>query len=180
MESRKSVWYGNCGYSGSGKWCIGNQSAGKGPEGVFLSVVVTGAQGFVVDEYKFKIQPDRLRPLSPKAGQAIRCEETAEAIVVTSLSGTYKVSKRDGLLEDYRQVLMLLPLNSTGRGIQMVGDGQDFEPYNPVCTNWVATSIEKREEEDQIEIVVRANIRRRKVSGAIGSSLRARFPSLTT
>ena len=52
----------------------------------FLSVVVTGAQGFVVDEYKFKIQPDRLRPLSPKAGQAIRCEETAEAIVVTSLS----------------------------------------------------------------------------------------------
>lgn len=34
----------------------------------FLSVVVTGAQGFVVDEYKFKIQPDRLRPLSPKAG----------------------------------------------------------------------------------------------------------------
>lgn len=121
----------------------------------FLSVVVTGAQGFVVDEYKFKIQPDRLRPLSPKAGQAIRCEETAEAIVVTSLSGTYKVSKRDGLLEDYRQVLMLLPLNSTGRGIQMVGDGQDFEPYNPVCTNWVATSIEKREEEDQIEIVVR-------------------------
>ena len=42
-----------------------------------------------------------------------------------------------------------------GRGIQMVGDGQDFEPYNPVCTNWVATSIEKREEEDQIEIVVR-------------------------
>ena len=109
----------------------------------------------MVDEYKFKIQPDRLRPLSPKAGQAIRCEETAEAIVVTSLSGTYKVSKRDGLLEDYRQVLMLLPLNSTGRGIQMVGDGQDFEPYNPVCTNWVATSIEKREEEDQIEIVVR-------------------------
>ena len=75
--------------------------------------------------------------------------------MVTSLSGTYKVSKRDGLLEDYRQVLMLLPLNSTGRGIQMVGDGQDFEPYNPVCTNWVATSIEKREEEDQIEIVVR-------------------------
>ena len=120
----------------------------KAPEGVFFCRwLLPGAQGFVVDEYKFKIQPDRLRPLSPKAGQAIRCEETAEAIVVTSLSGTYKVSKRDGLLEDYRQVLMLLPLNSTGRGIQMVGDGQDFEPYNPVCTNWVATSIEKREEE---------------------------------
>lgn len=125
----------------------------------FLAVTVYGVQGFVVDEYKFQIRPVRVQPSVRKVSGTIVCTERADAFAVTSPSGTYTVSKQDGLLDGYRQTLMLLPLNSEGRGIQMVGDSQDFEPYNPVCTGWVATSIEKKETEEAVEFCVKGKYR---------------------
>ena len=37
--------------------------------------------------------------------------------------------------------LMVLPLNGDGEGVQMVGKDQKFQPYNPVCENWIAQSV---------------------------------------
>ena len=49
---------------------------------------------------------------------------------------------------------MILPLNGEGRGIQMTDEGQNFDPYNPVCKFWVASSIQITQNNDVIKIQV--------------------------
>lgn len=119
----------------------------------FVSVSVVGALGFVLDEYEFRIQPERIVEKKEQTGK-LSSRETAEAIIVNTLSGEYVISKRDGMLNGYEPQLMVLPLNAEGRGIQMLGGGQNFDPYTPVCSNWVASSIETVETPEEVIVHV--------------------------
>lgn len=123
----------------------------------YLDINVYGVENFIVDSYRFQIRPIQKENTALKEEQKIICKDTPENLTVQVGNATYRINKLNGLLENLQPTLMLLPLNSEGRGIQMVGSKQDFEPYNPVCTNWIATSIEKREQDKKIEIIVKGS-----------------------
>lgn len=123
----------------------------------YLDINVYGVENFIVDSYRFQIRPVQKEKTALKEEQKIICKDTPENLTVQVGNATYRINKLNGLLENLQPTLMLLPLNSEGRGIQMVGSKQDFEPYNPVCTNWVATSIEKKEQDKKIEIIVKGS-----------------------
>lgn len=128
-----------------------------------LNLVVTGVRGFIVDEYKFQILPTQTQKQTLIA-ERITMEETAEAIEINSISGHFRIDKRSGLLSSGQKgqtvlsngpQLMVLPLNREGEGIQMTGKGQTFKPFNPVCQNWVARSVVRTTDNDDICVQVR-------------------------
>lgn len=113
---------------------------------------VIGVRGFEIDAYHFQTLPEPLaQPALLSAGR-IQTEETDEAYVIRTISGDFRIDKRNGLLTSSKNngavlvkapELMVLPLNAEGEGIQMVGKDQKFEPYTPVCSRWVARKIGK-------------------------------------
>lgn len=118
-----------------------------------LHLDVFSPQGFLVDAYCFSLRPEATSLSEPAAGE-LTLDETDEAICVRSKGGKFVVSKRDGLLDGLEPALMVLPLNNEGRGIQMVGGGQDFDPYTPTCSDWVATAVRTCRYADRIEVSV--------------------------
>ncbi|QMV71036.1 glycoside hydrolase family 2 [Sphingobacterium paramultivorum] len=115
-----------------------------------LYMKVVSPLGFVVDEYLFTVKPQALQvhkslktTLVTKASTAnITVSTKQNSFVFDKSNGKVTVSNAKGTtLIQSGANLMLLPLNSEGRGIQMLGDDQNFEPYNPLCSNWVAQSI---------------------------------------
>lgn len=117
-----------------------------------LELTVIGPQGFVVDEYHFRILPDNQAEKTVSSARRLIAQETADAIIVRSASGDFAIDKRSGRLTFQTNGgkiliggpdLMVLPLNAEGEGIQMVGKDQTFRPFTPVCTDWVARSISR-------------------------------------
>ena len=101
---------------------------------------VIGVRGFEIDAYHFQTLPEPLaQPALLSAGR-IQTEETDEAYVIRTISGDFRIDKRNGLLTSSKNngavlvkapELMILALNAEGEGIQMVGKDQKFEPYTP-------------------------------------------------
>lgn len=118
---------------------------------------VIGVRGFEIDAYHFQTLPEPLaQPALLSAGR-IQTEETDEAYVIRTISGDFRIDKRNGLLTSSKNngavlvkapELMVLPLNAEGEGIQMVGKDHKFEPYTPVCSRWVARKIGKTGADD--------------------------------
>ena len=119
----------------------------------FLDVEVYAPQGYLMDAYHFQILPTAVMKEVVRYGE-LSLKEDGSGITVSSLSGDYRIDLRNGLLEGLRPNLVLLPLNGEGRGIQMLGGGQNFDPYTPMCANWIAKSFETRQSEDCIEVCV--------------------------
>ena len=118
-----------------------------------LHIKVYSPYGFVMDEYNFRLLPQVSETKEKKEGR-LTLHRTDTAFVVGSPSGTYSISLRTGLLDGLSPTLVLLPLNPEGRGIQMLGGGQDFAPYTPICTGWTATSVTARRRADGVEVAV--------------------------
>lgn len=120
--------------------------------------------GFVIDEYLYSLKPKVMVAEVEKKG-SVSFEEKNEAILVKDKNKVFEINKSDGLLKVYDvhgnnlinkgATLMLLPLNSEGRGIQMVGKDQNFEPFNPVCENWVCQSVVYNIQKDSLTIRVK-------------------------
>ena len=115
-----------------------------------LELSITGVHGFVIDQYRFRILPRKVDFVGKPVKGKLVCEEREESIDIRTKSCLFSVSRRDGKLSvrsDEKDilcrvpVLMLLPLNGEGEGIQMTGKNQNFIPFNPICKNWVAQSI---------------------------------------
>lgn len=113
-----------------------------------IDIEVIGARGFSVDTYQFRIKPETIVS-KPLETYKMKWVETENEYQITIDNTLYAVSKVNGLLSVTKEEvivaqapqLMLLPLNEEGRGIQMLGEGQNFDPYNPTCKNWVATNV---------------------------------------
>ena len=130
-----------------------------------MSVVITSPLGFVIDEYSFQYLPIvGEKEIVSHKGKLKVSQEDNQLLIVTP-TNQFSVNKRSGLFEVKNQkgnqtlvsgspTLMLLPLNSQGRGIQMVGDDLDFEPYNPTCTNWVTSNITWDISKEQVVVTV--------------------------
>lgn len=116
-----------------------------------LIVKVTGARGFVIDEYDLQVFPDQRADAKAKSLQPVVFKDLKNELVMQHQNQVYSVNKHNGLLNVTlagsdvlleSPQLMVLPLNGEGEGIQMVGKDQKFTPYNPVCKHWIAESIE--------------------------------------
>lgn len=131
-----------------------------------LDLTVTGVRGFEIDRYSFRLLPES-KTLAPKrSGKKLLCRETEEQIGIDAGECRFVVGKRDGLLtvvsRDEEKLLcspslMVLPLNGEGEGIQMTGKDQTFAPFNPVCQNWVAQSVEYIPAKEKAEVIVRGS-----------------------
>ena len=119
-----------------------------------LHIDVYSPQGYLIDTYFFQLLP-HVGLKAERIQGNLSFEELDAAIHVRSLSGEYAIDKRTGLLEGLNPTLVVLPLNSEGRGTQMLGGGQNFDPYTPVCTNWIAHSITTKQYADRIEVSVK-------------------------
>lgn len=130
-----------------------------------LKVVVSSPLGFVIDVYQFTVVPEIIRVTrQASAVSSVTVEEQPTAVVVRAGKNTYVWNKDNGQLhtQDTKgqtmlqagPTLMLLPLNSEGRGIQMVGTDQNFEPFNPRCTQWVCTGVTVSHLPNGVEVLV--------------------------
>lgn len=129
-----------------------------------LDIIVTGVRGYEIDRYCFRVIPEISATLPYKNGAGkITTKETANEIHISIGSRQFIVNKNTGLLSascngkamlTQAPILMVLPLNGNGEGIQMVGKDQNFEPYNPLCTDWVAQSIKHIPGKDMVEVKV--------------------------
>lgn len=117
-----------------------------------LDITVTGVRGYEVDRYNFCIFPTLYTTLPDrKITGKVTVKETLTGICINSGGMQFVINKNNGLLSaschgrtvlDHAPTLMVLPLNGNGDGIQMVGNTQDFTPFNQLCTNWVAEYVE--------------------------------------
>ncbi len=120
-------------------------------EGIEVSVI--GSRGFEIDRYHFrplpsmaedadgrKVDSRKIKTRRDASGVAIAVGEGG-CWIVDATTGGLKYTDGDDELLWFTPSLMVLPLNGEGEGIQMVGKGQTFTPYNPVCGHWVAESI---------------------------------------
>ena len=119
-----------------------------------LHIDVYSPQGYMIDTYHFQLLPQTGVQAERIQGE-LAFDESASSIHIRSLSGEYTIDKRTGLLAHLQPALMVLPLNSEGHGIQMLGGGQNFDPYTPVCANWIAHSITTKPYADRIEVSVK-------------------------
>ena len=117
-----------------------------------LAIEVVDWDGVLIDEYNFKIQLKRIKEIKEKTYDLF-VKETGSDIIVGSKVFEYRFNKKTGMI-DYNPSLMLLPLNSEGRGIQMIGEGQNFDPYNPTCTRWIAENYEVKQSKESVTIEV--------------------------
>lgn len=129
-----------------------------------MELIVTGVRGFIVDEYRFRLLPEQINQKEEDLVGKLSCLEKPNMIEIKSIGGYFSIDKRDGLLSACRDKetillqspsLMILPLNEEGEGIQMVGRDQKFEPYNPVCENWVAHSVTCLPGDDIVRVKVK-------------------------
>lgn len=127
------------------------------PEGVrktdSIRIDVYSPHGYLIDTYRFQLKPHAVMLPAPQAGP-LALTETDSTWVIRSVSGQYAISKATGLLTGLEPALTVLPLNREGRGVQMLGGGQNFDPYTPVCTNWTAQAMQARKYTDRIEVTV--------------------------
>lgn len=130
-----------------------------------MELTVTGVRGFVIDQYSFRILPECGQPMQRLMGK-LSWQEKTDRIEVESLGGHFTIDKRNGLLSAERNgktvlhqspSLMVLPLNGEGEGIQMMGKDQKFEPYNPVCENWLARSVTFVPGEEVVSVKVKGS-----------------------
>jgi len=138
----------------------------KAMECTFLELTITSPMGYVIDQYKFRVKPESTTTNNEKEGTLHFSENTNHMTIKTD-AVTYHINKLNGLLQAWNKKnelvfqqtpeLMILPLNEEGRGIQMTGKGQNFDPYTPVCKNWVANSIQTLKEKKRIKIQVKGN-----------------------
>lgn len=123
---------------------------------------IEDSQGFCVDEYDFQLLPELIIGKEKSAGRKISLDETDQAYIISSSEVSIQVSKRNGLADISKKgsmllknapSLMILPLNGSGDGIQMTGKKQDYEPYNPVCEDWVCNLVRVEKEKDKISVI---------------------------
>ncbi len=129
-----------------------------------LELTVTGVRGYNIDEYRFGLLPEQQKPQEQIQAGKLSYMEKDDVIEVQSKGGMFTVDKRNGLLSAGQgnnvvllqsPTLMVLPLNGEGGGIQMTGENQKFDPYNPTCENWVAQSITCLPADDLVRIKVK-------------------------
>lgn len=128
-----------------------------------LYLMVTSADGYVLDEYTFVLKPTQ-KVEAKRSKSALKLTDSGEKLAFSNKAVFAEISKTDGLLRVMNAAgdtllssganLMLLPLNSEGRGIQMTGTDQHFEPYNPVSEQWTATTVQAVQSADAITITV--------------------------
>lgn len=130
-----------------------------------MELTVTGVRGFVIDQYRFRILPEYEQPVQHLTGE-LSWQEKTNQIEIESLGRHFTIDKRNGLLSaecngktvlHQSPSLMVLPLNGEGEGIQMVGKDQKFEPYNPVCENWLARSVTFIPGEEVVSVKVKGS-----------------------
>lgn len=132
-----------------------------------LNLTVTGVRGFEIDRYSFHILPETGEGTAGKRPSGkLSWKESAEEFNIQAGKCRFAVNKRNGLLSATRQgktllsqapSLMVLPLNGEGEGIQMTGKDQTFTPFNPVCQNWVARSVQCIPGKEAIEVKVQGS-----------------------
>ena len=137
------------------------ESAGRNEE-LYLSVA--SPLGYIIDEYNFQILPDFIERREERKSELI-VKESADEININIGKTRIRFDKLNGLLNIYDNknkilmnsspTLMVLPLNSEGRGIQMLGNDLNFEPYTPVCADWICESVEWNRTEDSFQIKVK-------------------------
>lgn len=132
-----------------------------------LNLTVTGVRGYEIDRYCFHILPEASEVhLQKNASGKLTWRESTELIDINAGNIRFSISKRNGLLSATRQgknvlnqspSLMVLPLNGEGEGIQMTGKDQTFTPFNPICNNWIAKSVNCIPDKKVIEVKVQGS-----------------------
>lgn len=134
-------------------------------EGIDISVI--GSRGFEIDRYHFRPIPSVADiPDNTNGGRRKLkiSRERSDISVSSDQAGVWKVDVATGGLRyiaggeellNFSPSLMVLPLNGEGEGIQMVGKGQTFTPYNPVCAHWVAERIEAGQSQPAVRVTGR-------------------------
>lgn len=130
-----------------------------------LYLVITSPLGYIIDEYNFQLLPHELPVIKTEDKSKIVLKESDNQLHIKTTTNTFIFNKMNGLISVHNDknnvviestpTLMILPLNSEGRGIQMVGNDLTFEPYNPVCTNWICQSIEWYKKDNSFQIKVK-------------------------
>lgn len=125
----------------------------------YIDLKVNGVHGFEVDAYHFRTLPEIINKEKSAKRKHVYLGENNDEYKVTVGVNSYILNKKNGLLSskiDDTDVLikapelMILPLNPDGKGKQMKGKEQVFEPYTPVCSNWIAETVEINKKMDGI------------------------------
>lgn len=138
------------------------------PEGATaLDLSVTGGRGFEIDSYHFEKDATSAPALQAQRVK-LRLNTSDDSITVKSGDYLFRFDKSTGNMTAARgnrailsaaPQLMVLPLNGEGEGVQMTGRDQTFAPYNPVCSDWEATSVRASKEKDGVNVTVAGRYR---------------------
>lgn len=132
-----------------------------------LDLSVTGVRGFEIDRYHFEKEPtaadtrkpERVKLKLKKSGNNVTVESGDRIFGFDKTTGGLTAIKQGRTILSSAPVLMVLPLNGEGEGIQMTGRDQTFAPYNPVCSEWEATSVNASKGKDCVSVTVAGHYR---------------------
>lgn len=138
----------------------------------YLEVTVIGVRGFAIDEYKFPLSPQQdYTNILFSEKKELNLKEQDREFVIQIGDQEFRINKQTGLFSAKSKnvptlltspTLMILPLNRNGNGAQMKGTTQDFTPYNPVCTNWIAESVTCLPATDELSVKVKGSYKEAK------------------
>jgi len=117
-----------------------------------LFVDVLDPREILIDQYAFAVFPE-IKKADMERSSAVSLQyhqlkntiiaNTADVQIVLDMSSGKLTLAKKSAKQTTLQLgsLMILPLNPEGRGTQMTGDSQVFDPFTPVCTNRVVQKI---------------------------------------
>ena len=118
-----------------------------------MTIKVYDPRGVQVDIYQFDVVPmvSDITPVQKNVNQPWSYSQTDNTITAKSGNLNVKYNLASGNVTQITNngatiwntgaQLMVLPLNNEGRGIQMTGESQQFDPFTAVCKNRKLTAI---------------------------------------
>lgn len=132
-----------------------------------LTINVYDARNVLVDTYQFDVVPTVIVSSDTKAKEEIQSwsyQQESGVLRAKNKDLEIKLDLNDGNLMQLKKggmtvmgsnaQLMILPLTGEGRGVQMTGENQKFDPFTAVCKNRVIKDLKVSKMKNQLTVSV--------------------------
>jgi len=131
-----------------------------------LTIKVFDPRNVLIDIYQFDIVPTVVQSNGENKddGQAWSYQQESNSLVGKSKELEIRLNLSNGNLEQIKKdgksvivsnaQLMILPLTGEGRGVQMTGEKQQFDPFTDVCKNRVIKNVKFSKMKSQLTVSI--------------------------
>jgi len=131
-----------------------------------LTIKVFDPRNVLIDSYQFDVVPTVIQSDTENKddAQSWRYQQESDYLVAKSKALDIRLDLTNGNLEQIKKdrkvvlvsnaQLMILPLTGEGRGVQMTGEKQQFDPFTDVCKNRIINGVKFSKMKSQLTVSI--------------------------